>query len=142
MQNTAMPEGKFELINKIVYSRIKTKTLIGNIEQGGLSMIDVESFDAALKTKWVGIIINNCDKWSAVGNPLINRFASDRLLFKIHVHDIRYIRDMPLFYRQVIECCVKIKSFIQEEATTINELLSQPIWHNKYLLTKISIFFE
>ena len=44
---------------------------------------------------------------------------------------------MPPFYRQVIECCVKIKLFIQEEPTTINELLSQPIWHNKYLFTKI-----
>ena len=144
MQNTAMPEGKVELINKIVYSflwkkqeRIKRKTMIGNIEQGGLSMIDVESFHAALKTKWVGRIINNSDKWSAIGNHLINSFASDRLLLKIHVHDIRYIRNMPPFYRQVIECCVKIKSFIQEEPTTINELLNQPIWHNKYLFTKI-----
>ena len=70
--------------------------MMGNIEQGGLSMIDVESFHAALKTKWVGRIINNCDKWSAVGNHLINSFASDRLL---HVHDIRYIRDIPPFYR-------------------------------------------
>ena len=29
---------------------------------------------------------------------------------------------MPPFYRQVMECCVKIKSFIQGEHTTINEL--------------------
>ena len=96
MQNTSMPEGKVELMNKIIYSflwkkqeRIKRKTMIGNIEQGGLSMIDVEIFHAALKSKWVGIIINNCDKWSAVGNHLINSFASDILLFKIHVHDIK-----------------------------------------------------
>ena len=56
--------------------------MIGNIEQGGLSMIDIKSFHIALKTKWVGIIITNCDKWSAVGNHLINSFASDRLLLK------------------------------------------------------------
>ena len=67
----------------------------------------------------------------------MGRKNSDRLLLKIHVHDIKYIRDMPPFYRQVIECCVKIKSFIQEEPTTINELLNQPIWHNNYLFTKI-----
>ena len=79
----------------------KTKTTIGNIEQGGLSMIDVESFHAALK-KWVGRIINNCDKWSAVDNHLINSFASDRLLLNIYVDDIKYIRDMPPFYRHVI----------------------------------------
>ena len=67
----------------------------------------------------------------------MGRKNSDRLLLKIHVHDIKYIRDMPPFYRQVIECCVKIKSFIQGEPTTINELLNQPIWHNNYLFTKI-----
>ena len=33
---------------------------------------------------------------------------------------------------------MKIKSFIQEEPTTIYELLNQPIWHNKYIFTKIS----
>ena len=44
---------------------------------------------------------------------------------------------MPPFYRQVIERCVKIKSFIQEEPTTINQLLNQLIWHNTYLFTKI-----
>ena len=71
--------------------------MISNIEQDGLSMIDVESFNTALKTKWVGGIINNCDKWSAVGNHLINSFASDRLLLKIHAHDIRYLRHMPPF---------------------------------------------
>ena len=32
---------------------------------------------------------------------------------------------------------MKIKSFIQEEPATINDLLNQPIWHNKYLFTKI-----
>ena len=54
---------------------------------------------------------------------------------------------MPPFYRQVIEWCVKIKSFIQEEPTTMNESFNQPIWHNKYLFTifrhrKLSIFLS
>ena len=69
--------------------------MIGDIEHGGLSMIDVESFHAALKTKWIGIIINNYDKWSAVGSHLINSFASDRLLFKTHVHDVKYLKTCP-----------------------------------------------
>ena len=38
-----------------------------------------ESFHTTLKTKWVARIINNCDKWSAVGNHLINSFTNDRL---------------------------------------------------------------
>ena len=33
--------------------------MISNIEQDGLSMIDVESFHAALKTKWVGRIVTD-----------------------------------------------------------------------------------
>ena len=63
---TFPPPDILQRINKLIFSflwgnreRIKRKTLIGSIENGGVGMIDFESKIHSLKASWVQRIINN-----------------------------------------------------------------------------------
>lgn len=144
VQNTAIPEGKIKEIDQIIYKflwnhseRLKRKILIGDIQNGGLNMVDTQCFFRAIKAKWIGRIMNNKGKWNIIGKTLINSFAGDQLLLKINVPDTDYIKKLPPFYRQVIESYITAKALPTEKPKTTNELLSQPIWCNKYFVEKI-----
>ena len=144
MRDAAMPEGKVELIGGIVCSflwkkreRIGGKAVVGDVERGGLGVVGVEGFRAALGAKWVGGIMDGSGGWSAVGNHLVGGFAGDRLLLGIHVHGVGYMGDMPPFCGQVVGCCVEIGSFVQGGPAAIGELLGQPVWHSRCLFARV-----
>ena len=144
VQNTSMPEGIVKQIEGLLYrfiwnkkEMIKRKTLIAPYEEGGLKMVDTESFFSALKAKWVDRIIYNNAKWNIIGNHLIDNFANDKLLLKIHTPDIKYIQMLPPFYKQMLQCYIKINNISCQKPNTIDELLAQPLWYNKYIFTKI-----
>ena len=79
----------------------KKKALIRKTGQGGLSVTQVESFLSAIKIQWVKRILNSVDKWSIIPKHFIDEFGADKLLLKINIHDIPYIKSMHPFYRQV-----------------------------------------
>ena len=117
--------------------RIKHNILIAPIQQGGLKMIDIQSFLNSIKAKWISRIINSRAAWSEMGKHLIKKFAEDYYLLKIHTSKIKYIDTLPSFYKQILECYLNAISGSHEMPTTPDEFLCQPLWHNKYIVTKI-----
>ena len=143
-QNTTMPDNAIEDVTKIVYKflwnnqeRIKRKVLIRKQGQGGLNVTHVESFLSAIKIQWVKKILTSADKWSIIPKHLIDEFGADKLLLKISFHDIPYIKNMPPFYRQVFGQYIRMKSLLQERPSTLDELLVQPLWYNKFIYVTI-----
>ena len=145
VQNTAIIENKVNeiqtLISKFLWNngteRMKRKTLLGKIRAGGLNMTDTHSFFNSLKAKWVARITTSSDKWGIIGNYLLENFGGDILILKIHDTNTKYIHNMPLFYRQMIECYINTTSLTYERPTSHYSLLQQPIWRNNCFVTKI-----
>ena len=78
-QNTSIPEGKVSEINSILFKslwpnkkRPKRKTLILPMEEGGLNMVDIESFFNSLQARWINRNVESNEIWAYIGNKLID----------------------------------------------------------------------
>ena len=105
-----MPDNAIDDITKIVYKclwnnqeRIKRKVLLIKTSQRGLNVTHVEIFLSAIKIQWIKRILNSVDKWSIIPKHVISEFGADKLLLKINIHDITYIKSMHPFYRQDLD---------------------------------------
>ena len=82
-------------------------------------------------------ILTSVDKWSIIPKHFVYEFGADKLLLKINIHDIPYIKNMHPFYRQVFGLYIRLKSLLQECPSTLDELLVQPLWYNKFIYVTI-----
>ena len=109
VQNTYMPPDITLKIEKVLYSflwknreRIKKKNLIRKIKNGGINMLDVESFFKSLQCSWITRIVKNSN--NLIGNSIIDNFGADKLLLKINNINISYINNIiSPFYKQVFK---------------------------------------
>ena len=136
VQNTSIPSDVPELIEKILYKfiwknreRVKRKTLIRRIEDGGINMIDVKSFFNALQATWIKRILEYPN--NLIGNTIIDNFGPEKLLLKINNVDIDYIKNVTsLFYKQIVTSYISTKSLDESSCVTCDDFLNQPLWGN------------
>ena len=78
-----------KLINKAIYNflwagqdQIKRATIIGDIIDGGINMIDVESMFNGIKASWIARIINSKDgeKWAAIPKYFLAKFGNENII--------------------------------------------------------------
>ena len=136
VQNTSIPSDVPELIEKILYKfiwknreRVKRKTLIRNIEDGGINMLDVKSVFNALQATWIKKFLENPN--NIIGNTIIDNFGPEKLLLKINNVDIDYIKNVTsLFYKQIVTSYISTKSLDESSCVTCDDFLNQPLWGN------------
>ena len=140
--NTHMPQNIEKEIERILYAfiwnkkdRIKRNVMIAPIKFGGVNMIDVGSFFASIKTSWIARLIKNetCT-WNAIGRCHLNIMGKENLLLETtftKIENLPIIKNMPLFYQQMIIAYNKCKPF--EKIKDIETLMKQPIWGNASL---------
>ena len=82
-----IPIGYIKEVNKVFYKflwhshdRIKRNTLIADINEGGIQMVDIESQFEALKASWVVKLINSNESWGFLGNIYLNLFENHNIL--------------------------------------------------------------
>ena len=104
VQNTYMPPDITLKIEKPLYSflwknkeRIKWKILIWKIliwkiKNGGIDILDVESFFKSLQCSWITRIVKNLN--NLIGNSIIDNFGADELLLRINNINISYINNI------------------------------------------------
>ena len=130
-------------INKIIYNfiwnktdRIKRKTLINTIENGGLNMIDLESKYKALKASWIPKLLSN-EKHCAVLNFYLKRKG---ICLKTvidggikHSNVLKALTGITDFYAECVTCFNSCNSYYD---TTSYSYLAQPIWCNTNITFK------
>ena len=86
--------------------KIKRNTLIGNIKDGGLKMIDFENMVKAQKLMWIKRIYNNNQSsWKAFPEWLTSPMKlTDFLKCNINHENLPF--DLPLFYNQESKFCL------------------------------------
>ena len=141
--NTHIPDYVIPRLNTIVYNflwenkeRIKRKTLIGKFEDGGIEMIDINSYFIAIKVTWIKRLMNSESNWSVIGNHSINQFGGRNLLLRITTSDINYINNLPVFYKQIFQACISTNKLEHRNIKSEYILLRQPIWHNIHIQYK------
>ena len=124
------PQWVVEEANKLFYAflwdgkpdKVKRTTIIRQIADGGLKMIDVESMAKALKLSWIKKLYNETDrKWTVI----------PRLYFKqLNFNDICKSNFNESCLPRMLPKCYNLcmLSYAQEE---INELLNESLWLNR-----------
>ena len=82
--------------------KIKRKTLIGNLKNGGIKMPDFRSQVKSLKYGWCKRILNpDRSKWKIIPRFVINRSCPEMSLFNISNSDLtksNIFDNIPTFY--------------------------------------------
>ena len=121
--------------------KIARKTIINDIEDGGLKMTDIRSFAKALKISWIKKVwdVNYQADWKRL-------LYSDRLYW----NDVWLLNKRSLsllacsfventFWRNVVESWAE---YVQETVEA-SDLLSQPLWNNVFIkIENKSVFYK
>ena len=128
-------------IDKIIYSfiwgkrdKIRRRSLICPLEEGGLNMLDSESHFLALKAAWV-YRLTSCNKpWNFIGQSHLKSFAPNCVLLNMSFSELKQmpcLNMIPKFYQEVLLGCCK-----SNHPTDINSKISlykQSIWGNRLI---------
>ena len=91
--NTTTPIYVYSLINKIIYAfiwngkrdRIKRSVMLSSIKEGGVNMIDIETFFNSLKVTWINRLFSDTNAtWNSIGLGLINSICPINILLRMN----------------------------------------------------------
>lgn len=127
-------------INRIIFSflwgnreRIKRKTLIQPISEGGIAITDFELKIKAIKAAWVSKLVQSDNVLNKLINSCIRRYNLD-IAYLLNTNVTKTgdlnIKHLPNFYKEVICAFNECKSNGQEK------LQIQNIWFNKNITYK------
>ena len=124
--------------------RIKRKSIINKVEEGGLDMIDVRSQLNAIKAAWVGRIMSapHDHLWSFLPKSYFSKFGKDYFLLKTTVmYKTMFLPlgTIPEFYQDVVIAYNTSKQFTHEDF--LRNIKSQPIWGNRFIQFKNKTLF-
>ena len=125
--------------------KIKRKSVIKKTIEGGLNMIDVDSFMLALKAAWVNRLQNSRGKWADVFKMYVQKMScSVEYLWKMSFRKIEnfpLLTVLPQFYQDVLLAFNKCKYIKPFELLSDHEILEQPLWGNEYFKIKDTCLF-
>ena len=108
------PKGVIKEINALLYDflwdnkgdKIKRTEMINDYSKGGLKMIDIASFNQALKMKWVKSYLDDQDtgKWKLFFNHRLAQFGG-KLVFwgNLSAQDVRLLNLRDSFLADIME---------------------------------------
>ena len=107
------PNGYTQKCNSILFKFIwgkqdlvKRMTLIANISEGGLNMMDIDSQMSACRATWIHKIINSPGDWAFLGKNYFEQFGQNQLILKTNFCNSKYLPDINLSH-----CLIKILFF-------------------------------
>ena len=120
--------------------KIKRATLIGDKLQGGINMLDIDSFITSLKLKWVRNWTENTKaNWKLIANYFLKDFGENFLIFFCNI-DIKYLilNKVTEFYE------TRTYNFCNDYNTmSFEQIRNQIIWGNKFIKrNKKCLFFK
>ena len=138
-----VPKAVIKSINVMIFNflwggknKVKRSTVINNVKNGGLNMLDVESFFAALKASWVTRLLKIQGKWKASFNYICEKLQLLpsyilNMSFKNTEH-FKYISKFSEFWNEVLIKFNSCKTSVALTKLNKNEVLQLPIWGNEY----------
>ena len=108
---------------------VKKTTLVQNVSNGGLNMPDFNSMFKAMKLTWINRLITKNNTFTNLVRA-ITRINDPKSFLTRKPLDTKFYEDLPLFYEQLMQIWLNIYA---NEPHKIVQLLSEPLWFNKYI---------
>jgi len=119
--------------------KVKRNLLIQEYADGGLKMIDLKSFIQYLKANWLKRAVKKSYRWSTVSFMAIVETRDDDF-GRYGVSAVKPKRATPnIFWQNVLEAWKSIEESFATKNYSIEEILSEPLWHNKHLKSKCTL---
>ena len=116
--------------------KVKRSTVIKKLQEGGLNMVDLDSYFMSLKASWVPRIRVLNGKWTDCFNYYVHKLHLDsNYIFKmttVSVNDFPILKVLPKFYCDMIIAFNKSKTKKPFHLLTKHEIMQQPLWGNDY----------
>ena len=137
-----VPEHILKEIKKISFAflwngkreRIKRSTIFAKTINGGLGMIDYDSYITSLSAAWVGKYFLHPGTWTAIFKHYCNKIGMEpEYLFSTNFTDIKQlqiVKKLPKFYIDVLLSFNKCKTNIKLKTSDTHHSLVQPLWGN------------
>ena len=138
-----VPDGIIKQVDQRIFrflwgkrDRIKRKSIINKLEEGGLNMLDLRTQIYAIKASWTSRIITapRDHLWSYLPKLYFSKFGNDFYIVKSTVTNTKmfpFLKTIPEFYQDVILSYNKSKIMSYEDFLV--NVKNQPIWCNKYI---------
>ena len=115
--------------------KIKRDIMIGDYSQGGLRMIDIQSFNKALKTMWVIKYLDesNLGKWKLFFDNELQNYGSTAV-FKgnLKKEDLSKIKGLSdVFIKEILQIWSEIS--YEDNLNSMEHFLSMSLWHNSLI---------
>ena len=99
--------------------KIKQNTLISDIQNGGLEMVDLASKLKAMKASWVYKLKNEDSDWNFLGNEYLNSLGENNLTLYYNFTNSKQfplISSIPIFYQNMILAYNEAKTIITPDS--------------------------
>ena len=125
--------------------RIKRNTLIGNIADGGIGVIDIETQIKSLKAIWVSKLLKSKNTMYDIVKGYLNKMnVSPEYIVKTsekNPDEFKLIEHLPMFYREIFSSFNESKKNLLIENLSMTDALLQPIWCNCLFKSKGKTLF-
>ena len=111
--------------------KIKCTTMISDIADGGLNLIDFDSKVKVLRAMWANRVLSDETDWTFYGKAYYSIFGPENLFMNFNFTDCKQlplIRTIPTFYQNTILSFNKSKE--AKIPTNLQDLLNQVLWGN------------
>jgi hypothetical protein len=134
--NLAVPQDFLKELNTIAFNfvwgykpeKVKRTTIIADYVDGGMKMLDVESFVNAQKVMWVKRLLKKKEgSWKVFPDLLLSNFLGKHS-FQCNTGDKIHLEVMPIFYRQLFTAWNKTKETLDLDPFNIRREIP---WLNK-----------
>ena len=129
--------------------RVKRTILAKDYSEGGLRMIDIDSYIKSIQTQWIiKLWGNKSDNWTIIPRFYLNKFGDNLLLFKMNINNVKDLdnvtfKNMPEFYQNLVKNWINIKGGQSKTPTKFYDIRKQVIWGNNLIrFNKKCLFFH
>ncbi len=154
----SLPDNVVNEINTILFKfiwnsneKVKRKTLIADLQNGGLKMIYFPHFEKSLKVAWIKRILNtDAASWKNI--PLLefqlNDLGLDILRCNCNYKDLnekckKQLGNMTQFYHNLIKIWLDMKCVSHDDVTGVSNPGEEMIWNNYCIkLSGNVLYFE
>ena len=121
--------------------KVKRVILCNDYSEGGLRMIDLDTYVQAIHISWIKRLIDNKNKnanWKVIPKFYFNKFGENYLIFYMNLDNVNSIKNlkdtMPEFYLRIIQSWIQYKNNINvKEPDNFRKIRQELIWGNKYI---------
>ena len=114
--------------------KIKRTVVIKDYQEGGIKMLDIKSFNSALKATWIPkyLDINNKRKWKIVFKYWLSRIQKENIFtYNLSRKDAQAINVDDKFLQELIEIWAEVN--FQGKLRSLKEFEELTLWHNSLI---------